>query len=196
MDRRIVSKIISFYINKFRYICRRFLISCGNSSSIFVPQSDFRIICSPKIRASGSTFTQFNCRDARSGSSLGFLIGCTKEQVNVSRRKRCAVTLLAPYYFYPMKFPALKIRQNRGPRREVSIEVWQRLYWQEESAKFAAVAQRSRSICVRHFAAKLFEATSHFLSFRRWFCETYTILRNEAWPRYENDDRDFTSVFI
>lgn len=125
-----------------------------------------------------------------SGPSLEFLIDCTEKQVN-PRRKRCAaaVTLFVPYYFYPMKFPALKICENRdGPRREVSIEAWQRLYWQEESVKFAAVARRSRSTCVRHFAANYMRRQVTFRPFA--FCEIYTNLRNEAWPRYRDEDDD------
>lgn len=134
----------------------------------------------------------------RSRSSLAFLIGCIKKQVN-PRRKRCAavVTLFVPYYFYPMKFPALKISENRdGPLREVSIEAWQWLYWQEESAKFAAVARRSRSICVRHFAAiirgdKSLSVPFHFAKFAQ-FSET----RRDGDTVTRDDDRLYVDFHL
>lgn len=112
--------------------------------------------------------------------------------------KRCVLpprrrNLWVSYYFHPMKVPALKIHEARGgPRREIlSIEAWQRYYWQAESAKFAAVAARTavtlhlraRSPFCRNYSRR--QATA---AFRRAFREICTILRNEAWLRYRDQD--------
>lgn len=125
--------MISFYINKILlYLSKIFVMfNCQNSPNIFsmcrylycnrISVSSVPLRYAHLVALSRSLIAEM----WGSGSSLGFFIDCTEKQVNPRRKWYAAVvTLFVPYYFYPVKFPALKICENRdGSRREVSIEV-------------------------------------------------------------------------
>ncbi|CAL1673271.1 unnamed protein product [Lasius platythorax] len=100
----------------------------------------------------------------RSRSSLEFLIGCIKKQVN-PRRKRCAaaVTLFVPYYFYPMKFPALKICENLAAVLAVKCPSKRDSgFIDRRNPRSSPLSHDGRAPFAFAILPQLFEATSHF----------------------------------